>query len=195
MRGKGIRNPFRPARLNRIPHIWKGYQMSDIKIEITASTVAWYGAITATAALGIELVKLWLERRRVKLEILPQMRFFGGTFMHYSADTDFVIFKVINKGKRPVTINQHGVKLKGSNKYLVALPAGTGPGSLPKEILDGQDYSLYVLFDELRRDAGGFEGVEFFYVFDATGKIHKRKMNRKLLKDFQNRTERTERSI
>ncbi len=160
--------------------------MKNITIQITASTVAWYGAITATATLGIELVKLWLERRRVKLEILPRMRLMGGII----SDTDVVVFKVINKGKRPITINQHGVKLKEGDNYLVTLPPPRiGIGLLPKEILDGQDYSVFSLFDELRQRTNDFSDVEYFYVIDAMGKYHKRKMDRKLLKDFKKKIE------
>lgn len=156
--------------------------------------VAWYGAITATAALGIELVKLWLERRRVKLEILPQMRSIGRIFPEYSEDTDWIIFRVINKGKRPVTITQNGCKLKKGSKHLCLIPrGGAGIGSLPKEILDGQSYELFGVFDALRKQAGGFENVEFFYVIDATGKIHKREMDRKLLNDFNGRSQKKER--
>jgi hypothetical protein len=67
------------------------------------------------------------------------------------------------------------------------MPPRIGLGALPKEILVGQNYSFYGLFEELEKKACGFDNIDFFYLSDATGKMYKRKMDRKLLKDFKSR--------
>jgi len=161
--------------------------LSLIKIEIGASAVAWYGAVTATVALGIEVVKLWLERRRVKLEILPKMHCIGEIFPDYPKDAHFVKFRVFNKGKRPVTITTLGVSLKkGNDLYIRPLYSpGFQIGSLPKEILDGQGHDFFTSFDELSENSDGFGKIDHFYVFDATGRKYKKRMDRKLLKKFR----------
>ena len=87
--------------------------MQTFKIEISATAVAWYGAIVSSLALGINFINLWRDRRRVKLEIMPRMKIFVmGAGTHQPVQPDRIIFRASNFGKRPVTITHHGIKLK-----------------------------------------------------------------------------------
>lgn len=162
--------------------------MSEIKIEISASSVAWYGAITATIALLIDGVRLWLDRRRVKLKILPNMICTVPIFPNDSEDEIYTIFRVINLGIRPVTITHHGLSLikgDGAYKELYITPGIQHIGGLPKEILEGQSYDLYSSQRALKDKTKNFTDIKFFYVTSATGAIYKKKMDGKLKKAFK----------
>ena len=163
--------------------------MPIFKLEISASAVAWYGAIVSSLVLAINFINLWRDRRRVKLEMLPRMKMFVmGAGRNQPTEPDRIIFRVSNLGKRPVTITHHGVKLKkrtnGATDLYVA-PYALGDGSLPKEISDGQSIGLYADFDNIKSGTNNFKNIDCFYVIEATGQKYKKKMSWKLFRKFK----------
>jgi hypothetical protein len=76
-----------------------------LTITITAETVAWYGAIVATLALGATLVNLWLDRERIRVEARVGWKMIGGP---YKSDKRYIVITVSNWGRRPRTIDRVG---------------------------------------------------------------------------------------
>lgn len=48
-----------------------------IKIEISANTVAWYGAILSTISLLIGIYKIWIDRPRLKIFVTRDLEIWG----------------------------------------------------------------------------------------------------------------------
>lgn len=165
--------------------------MKEFSLQITASTVAWYGAIVATLALAINLAsffyKLWQDSERVKLKIMPNMRMFPSLPPH-PADTDFVVYVAINKGLRAITITMAGFKYKKGKKKgaqnAIIIPNGPASvvGALPKEIKPGDNHGVYALQSEIIKD---IDIIDSFYVITATDKVIRTKMTRSLRKRFR----------
>ncbi len=50
--------------------------MTDFKIEITASTVAWYAAIVATISAFFSGFNMWRDRPRIKISLKKNMKIY-----------------------------------------------------------------------------------------------------------------------
>lgn len=79
---------------------------ANITVNITATHVAWYGALLATLTAFKVVYDLWSDRGRIKIEWQYNMR------MTDSDDSYFVV-TVINKGRRPCKITHVAYKIVG----------------------------------------------------------------------------------
>jgi len=82
---------------------------ADVNISISASSVAWYGAILASLTTLKVLKDLWHDRSRVKIEWLFNMSITGETKKYF-------LVNVINKGRRPVKITHVATKEYGQTR-------------------------------------------------------------------------------
>lgn len=133
---------------------------------ISADAVAWYGAILSTLAILLEIVRLLQDRSKVVVKGKANWRVVGGG-KAYPSDKDYVMVTVINKGRRPVTIEKVALVLKGKgNKVQVLADA------LKKTLLE-EGQSVNFLADQSKVD---IKTVKRVVAIDATGKVYKGKI-------------------
>jgi len=92
----------------------------DITIQISANSVAWYGAVIATMAAAVSIYNVWRDRSRVVLS-------FGKNLRRVEAwDEPLFYVSVVNRGRRPVRVDKAWVKLYGyDGETLIADSLGT----------------------------------------------------------------------
>ncbi len=132
----------------------------NMKIEISANAVAWYGAIVATFSA---ILSGWIARRdrtKVKVDAQP----------NYEVKTDgppddetYIVVTVANTGRRPVTISTVGLlpKRKTDKSILLGDSIRGGPHELPEgkatqylikqDCLDLSLYKCVVAYDQTGR--------------------------------------------
>lgn len=142
--------------------------MSDLKIEITASIVAWYAAIVSTAAAGLSAFQIYWDRAIVKIKVLPNRGMVSDT-----SDTDgktFVMIEVANSGRRPVTISHVSFEQKTGAPSHLLLWGEMNRG--PRELTEGKSTSYFT-------DQTGIDWVNIkrVVVSDATGKQYYKKVD------------------
>lgn len=86
--------------------------MSELKLEITASAVAWYGAIVASLGFAFSGYQIWRDSSRIKISLEKNMRFYNSEPI-YKENVEYVGVSVINKGRRPVKITHAAFKILG----------------------------------------------------------------------------------
>ncbi|HWA32311.1 MAG TPA: hypothetical protein VG694_02590 [Candidatus Paceibacterota bacterium] len=93
-------------------------EIPQLSIQISASTVAWYGAIVATLGAGVSLFNAWKDRPRIKIKYEPDQYMIGNPLI-YPEDKKYLCINVINKGRRPIKIEQASIRQYGTSGYLV----------------------------------------------------------------------------
>ncbi len=135
---------------------------SDIKIEISANTVAWYGAIVSSLAFFIAFLTYKRDRAKIVVEWQKDMFFYDDSI---NPGEPYLLIKVINKGRRSVRIQQVGFsnlyKRGGGilNPYYI---------SLPSTVSEGESLSLTWKQKNIFN-----KPISSFNVYDATGKVYK----------------------
>lgn len=143
--------------------------MSTLHIEISASSVAWYGAIVATisviASIILGMITLLRDRASIKIKI-------SHGFLVYSPSLSedlYIFIEAINKGRRPVTLTSLGFKLKNGNNIVF-----TKSRELPKELTEGKSYQEWISKKEIERDCQKLKtSIKYAWFKDATGKVYK----------------------
>jgi len=82
---------------------------SDINLNISASSVAWYAAIVATFGALKAINDLWNDRGRIKIQYQADM-LVENTNGVYDESKKYFSTTVVNKGRRPVKITHTGAK-------------------------------------------------------------------------------------
>lgn len=130
-------------------------------ISITASAVAWYGAITGTLSLILGSYVAFRDRVRLKVWASDNYRVHGGAGP-YDPAKDYVMVSVANAGRRPITITHVYFRYHGK-KESALLTDSMLRGA--KELKEGQ--STIFLAEEQGLDIASIKAV---YVADATGR-------------------------
>jgi len=159
-----------------------------IKFEISASAVAWYGAIVATLAFLINAIsvvhRILQDRFDVSLSIKPGMIVMPHGLYPHDKDEIFTSFNIVNKGTRSVVITSAGFQMDGkkAGKYSSAVIMAFGQaGELPKEIKGGDRHSVLAVQSHIMEK---LDIIKYFEVSSATGKVFKRRMTSKLKQQF-----------
>lgn len=87
----------------------------QIKFEITANSVAWYGAFVATASAIVSFYNAYKDRARIKITYNRDIVIVGPQAI-YSKDKTYFNVTVINKGRRPIKITNVGLRCLGRKK-------------------------------------------------------------------------------
>ena len=134
----------------------------DITIQISADTVAWYGAIVATIAAAVSIYGAWQDRPRVVLG-------FGKNFRRVEAwDEPLFYVSVVNRGRRPIRIDKSWVKVYGyDGEALLADSLST----TQKRTLDERNPKITFWTRESTLDA---DNIYCIYASDETGGIYKK---------------------
>lgn len=77
--------------------------LPEISIQISANSVAWYGAILATLGASVSLYNLWKDRGRIKITYQKNMQVRNAVPPFTEGEVYFIV-NVINKGRRPLVI-------------------------------------------------------------------------------------------
>ncbi|MEX0924415.1 MAG: hypothetical protein WDZ82_00525 [Candidatus Paceibacterota bacterium] len=137
-----------------------------VQIEITASAVAWYAAIVATLVGIAQIVAVWRDRKHVKIKIEKGIRIMGPDGPGpYEENTDYVAIRIINAGRREVSILTAGASLLKGGQLIPTdiLKAGT------VTLGEGKRYDAFVKQEQL-----DFSQIAYFYVTDATDSTYKK---------------------
>jgi len=145
--------------------------MSTLHIEISASVVAWYGAIVATisviASAILGTITLLRDRASIKIKISHGFLVHGPNL----SDDLYIFIEASNKGRRPVTLTSVGFKLKNGNNIVF-----TEPRELPKELTEGKSYQEWVNKKAIEEDCQKLKTtIRYAWFKDATGKVYKKK--------------------
>lgn len=127
-------------------------------LTITASAVAWYAAIVATVAAIIQAANFLRDRVKVKVTFQRNMEIFGDP---RRAGMTFTVVRVVNIGRRPVTLSTIGLKYLDPRG---AVFTDTVP-VLPCELTEGRQVTALV-------DEAGlkFAQIRSFEAYDAAGR-------------------------
>jgi len=143
--------------------------MTDFKIEITASVVAWYAAVVATTSAFFSGLNIWRDRPRIKISLNKNMQIHPASIKE--DDKTFIAVNVANKGRRTTTITHVGFYEIGKKETgLLADSFIKGP----RELQEGK--STMYLMDQSLID---IEKLKTVIAIDATGKTYKKKISRK----------------
>ena len=91
--------------------------MTNVSFQITASSVAWYGAIVATISVLVSAINLWIDRPRILIKYSWD-NYLVTEDLDRDKDEKFVI-TVINKGRRALVVSNVGVASKKGGGLLV----------------------------------------------------------------------------
>ncbi|MFA4880837.1 MAG: hypothetical protein WC650_04425 [Candidatus Doudnabacteria bacterium] len=141
-----------------------------LKIEISATVVAWYGAILATISFILTFVLGLLsylrDKPRIKIKKSEGWLSYDG---HLSDDQ--IIIEAINKGRRTVTLSSAGFSIKGGGNFVILKP---GSITFPYELGEGKSVCVYTNKSKFLKDLRQ-KNREISYIWykDATGKTYK----------------------
>ena len=138
------------------------------KIEISANSVAWYAAIISTVSVGVSIFNALKDRARVKITFQKKMLITGNYGPYpYTPDQNYCSLKVINKGFRPVHIEQIGAGLiKGG--YLIFADSFNAQKN---KLLDEKNPSEFFLVPERTIE---YNKISYFYALDKKGVTYKK---------------------
>lgn len=90
-----------------------------VKIAISPTLVAWYGAIVATVGMLVSLYNILRDRAKIKIRYQKDMRVIGSQAVYDPNKTYFNI-TVINRGRRPINITKAALRtIKSGKKYML----------------------------------------------------------------------------
>jgi hypothetical protein len=142
------------------------------KLEISASSVAWYAAIVATISMFVSLIQLWRDRAKIRIEYSRDMKIIGTTGP-YSPDTIYFNVTVINKGRRPINITKAAIRNLGSKKKFLVLNDSFSPARNRVLTEDNPTAEFFV-----EQGAAMLDSAFYISVHDATGRKYKKYLHR-----------------
>jgi hypothetical protein len=131
-------------------------------ITISGSVVAAYAAVVSTLTGVVQVFNFYRDRANIKVSVRRDMRIIGD---HRYGDLPLTIVRVVNHGRRPVTIMGVGAHRKFPYDNFV-LP--DCQPQLPHELTEGK--SLIAI---MRPNDIEFSTIEFWDAWDAVGKSHR----------------------
>jgi hypothetical protein len=140
-----------------------------LNLTITGEAVAWWGAITGTVALTVNVYLAWRDSARLRIVVAPGMRLMS-PLAGYPADKSYISVDVANRGRRPITVTKAWFVLaRSQNKGLIIDSVRGGP----KELSEGQGTSWLA-----REDSLGPAIIKGIVVEDQTGRRWKKRLRR-----------------
>jgi hypothetical protein len=144
-----------------------------LNIEITADTVAWYGAIVGTISFITTFILGLLSylRDRGKIKVKLSEGFLIPSI--YLGDKTQIFVEAINTGRRPVTLVGVGFTLSNGKSLVIPKPINI---SFPYELCEGKATQVFTDRDTLLKQAKEENSeIKFAWYRDATGKVYKTK--------------------
>lgn len=142
-------------------------------INISAESVAWYGAIVATLGAIVSIYNAWKDRGHIKITYQKGMRIVNAA-PPWSEDKDYFSVHITNRGRRAVAIGNVGIKYISDETFLLS-------GSLDNQqerVLTEEKPSTTILTDQSMID---FTKVSCILVYDQAGREYKKYFSYPLL--------------
>lgn len=130
-------------------------------------TIAIYGAILSTIAIGWNIYNNLQDRPKIKIS--TKFGFMAGD----NSEKTFLFIKAINRGRRPITLSSVGIRCEKND--LLNLKTF----SLPSELNEGKNHIEWFKVEELKN-----KHCSFAWYRDETGKLYKSKSIRQKLKNY-----------
>src|SRR3989339_531961 len=83
--------------------------MENLKIEISANAVAWYGAIIATLSIILSFLNYFRDKAKIKVKISQRILAYKN---HNLGNELQILIEAINIGRRAITLSGAGLTLK-----------------------------------------------------------------------------------
>jgi hypothetical protein len=131
-------------------------------ITISGSVVAAYAAVVSTITGAVQLTSFLRDRARVKVTVQNNMQIMGDP--RYAGKT-LTIVRVINSGRRPVTITTVGAQCLYPHNHIV-LPNCVP--QLPHELTEGKH--LMAIMEPTGFD---FSRLDLWEAYDAVGRAYR----------------------
>ena len=141
---------------------------NDITVQITATHVAWYGAIVATLGMAIALVNSWRDRARIKIQYKRNAQIVGLP-QHYDPQKTYFNVTVINKGRRPVNITKAGFGVVGKEAPIALLSDSFSP--LRNKVLTEENPTSEFFVEQ---DEDLLRHATYIFTVDGTGREYRR---------------------
>jgi hypothetical protein len=91
----------------------------EISIQISTTSVAWYGAIVATISAIVAILNMWRDQARVKVTFQKGLMIMNA-IPPYSEDKTYFAVHITNKGRRPVAVGNIAVKYISGETFILA---------------------------------------------------------------------------
>lgn len=144
-------------------------------ITITADVVAWYGAILSSSVFLFEIYRYLRDKARLKITYQTEQEIWGdqgnGQLVNLEKDTTFWTVNIANTGTKDIIIAQVGVEWK--HKKGGAIISKDYTGHIQRFTLTSGDSKTITISEKLVKHGE----VKFFWVKDATGQDHKKRIN------------------
>ncbi len=93
--------------------------LPEISLQISATSVAWYGAIVATISAIVGIINALRDRARVDISFQKGLMLVNAR-APYTDDKTYFAVNITNKGRRPVAIGNVGVKYISGETFILA---------------------------------------------------------------------------
>jgi hypothetical protein len=147
---------------------------STVSIEISANSVAWYGAIIATISLGLNIYKIWKDRPHLKITIRKDYEIVGFDDSNKEVNLEprksFWLLSIANVSKYKLTIDQIGVEWKDKKGGAIVVKDYNGP--IQTFALAPYTSRQFIFSEELLP----LNKIKNVWIKDATGKIWRNKL-------------------
>lgn len=138
------------------------------KIEISASAVAWYGAIMATVGMLVSLYSVFRDRANIKILYQRDMKIIGRQTI-YDQDITYFNVTVANQGRRPVNITKAALRTIGTQKKY-ALLADSFSAHRNRVLDESKPTTDFMT----KQDEALLANTWFICVYDGTGKVYRK---------------------
>lgn len=143
-------------------------EIPQIKLEISANAVAWYGAIVATIAAALSIFIALRDRARIRIICQKDMIIIGEQSI-YPKDKTYFSVSVVNKGRRPIRIEKVAFRTIGAKKRFALFSDSflQGRRRVLTEEYPRTDYMA-------EQDEELLRSVWYIAVYDGTGKTYRK---------------------
>ena len=141
--------------------------LPELSLQISASTVAWYGAVVATIGGSVSIYNAWRDRARIKIKYEPNMFITPGS--RYKEGVKYLSISVINKGRRPIRIEKASLKDFDQEGMTLLLP-GSFYEERPKVITEESPVTTFIT----QQDKINLDRIYCVVINDGTGKSYKK---------------------
>lgn len=143
----------------------------EVSLKISASSVAWYGAVVATIGAVVSIYNAWRDRAQIKIDSQKNMRIMNAR-PPYLENKDYFSVNITNRGRRPVAIGNVGMKYFSGKTFILAASIDDQHTRILTEekprtsiLTDQSTISFQNLYCVLVYDQAGREYIKYFHQF------------------------------
>ena len=91
----------------------------EISIQISANSVAWYGAVLSTLGASVSIYNAWKDRGQLVISSQKNMRLMNA-LPPWSENKDYFIAHVKNSGRRPIAVGNVAIQYISGENFILA---------------------------------------------------------------------------